>query len=535
MITCLWVGGTCLGTEKQSGTQNVLMIAIDDLKTIGSLYSDEPGNFLKRVYPDDDRRTQIAKRMTPNLTRLAARGVTFTNAHCAAPACNPSRAALMTGIRPHVSGLTTNAGGVFFRDYEINGGKPLENVTTLPQWLREHGWYTATTGKIFHTMGSYRQADGERSWSNWTNVPGSAGRKRRDPFSPKTLDWGVEGDRDSTYRDLNDYHKADFIADLIEFGHSADGDEKFSLPKNQPFFIACGLFRPHLPFYSTQDLLDLFPTEEMTIDQALLDEFMNDADDLPNAALRWCGLAVDEKGHPVIGRDRFVEILEHGKSIDPVDGKFLGWKRMLQHYFASCAIADRCVGRLLDGLDHSPYRDRTTVILWSDHGYHLGEKLHETKFTLWNDATNVNLVIADPQIKQGHGRKCEAAVSLLDLFPTVCGQSNLELPRQPIAGRDLASLLSNPNAHWPHSVICTYESVSNHMLIRGRYKLIRYDDRDDQIELYDLKNDPEEFINLAHQPEYKELVNELLIDLQQELRRGESRQSEQSVPRTTTN
>jgi arylsulfatase A-like enzyme len=100
MIPCLLIGGTCPCTEKQSGTQNVLMIAIDDLKTIGSLYSDEPGNFLKRVYPDDDRRTQIANRMTPNLTRLAAHGVTFTNAHCAAPACKPSRAALMTGIRP---------------------------------------------------------------------------------------------------------------------------------------------------------------------------------------------------------------------------------------------------------------------------------------------------------------------------------------------------------------------------------------------------------------------------------------------------
>ena len=160
--------------------------------------------------------------MTPNLQRLADRGVTFMNAYCAAPACNPSRAALMTGIRPHVTGLTTNAGGVFFREFEYQGRRPLENAVTMPQWLQQHDWYTAETGKIFHSGGSFKAADGNRSWTAWTDVPGNAGGKRRGRFSPKSLDWGQEGDDDATYPALNDYRKADFIARMLSDGKATE-------------------------------------------------------------------------------------------------------------------------------------------------------------------------------------------------------------------------------------------------------------------------------------------------------------------------
>ena len=502
-----------------SAKHNILMIAVDDLKTIGSLYKDDPGNFLNRVYPDPALRQRVANRMTPNLNRLAACGVTFTNAHCAAPACNPSRAALMTGIRPSDSGLTTNAGGRFFRDYQYNGKATLSNAITLPQWLKEKGWYTATTGKIFHNGGSYRHADGERSWTQWTNVPGNAGSKTRDAYSPKSLDWGREGDSNSTFHELNDYRKADFIATLFEEGRTLDGETEFILPENQPFFIACGIFRPHLPFYATQDLLDLFPTDEMSITQELLEEFTEDANDLPQVAFKWCGLSLNEKGHPVIGKDRFVDILNHGRRITNSDGHLVGWKRMLQHYFASCAIADRCVGRLLDGLQSSQSYSSTTIILWSDHGYHLGEKLHETKFTLWDDSTNVNLLIADPQQPSTRGEVCDSPVSLLDLFPTVCNRLQVGLPNQQILGNDLSPLLANPKAHWPHPVITTYESVKSNMIMHGDYKLIRYDEAEPSYELYDLKKDPQEFENLAGLAEYKDQVIRLLEMLEDELAR----------------
>jgi arylsulfatase A-like enzyme len=152
---------------------NILFIAIDDMKAIGSVFAEDPGNFLQRVYPDKALRTEVANRMTPNIQRLADQGITFMSAYCASPACNPSRAALMTGIRPHKTGLTELAGGIFFREYEYEGVKPLADAVTMPEHLRLNGWYTASTGKVFHNFGHiYEKCDGPRSWSDWTYVRG---------------------------------------------------------------------------------------------------------------------------------------------------------------------------------------------------------------------------------------------------------------------------------------------------------------------------------------------------------------------------
>jgi arylsulfatase A-like enzyme len=480
---------------------NVLFIAIDDMKTIGTLYAEEPGNFLQRVYPDKTLRTEIANRLTPNIQRLADRGVTFMNAYCAAPACNPSRAALMTGVRPHLTGLTTNAGGIFFRDYQYEGKKLLADAVTMPELLQKHGWYTAETGKIFHTARSFKNADGNRSWTAWTDVQGNAGPSKRDRFSPKSLDWGQEGDDHATYKSLNDYRKADFIARVLSEGKATDKETTFAIKPDQPFFLACGIFRPHLPFYATKDLLNLFPTAEMTITRELLDEFTGDAGDLPQQAYKWCGLAVDSNGHPQIGKDRFVDILKHGKKQQPADGDLQGWKQMLQHYFACCAIADRSVGRLLDGLEQSDYNDNTMIILWSDHGYHLGEKLHETKFTLWDDGANVNFIISDPRNRATAGQRCYRPVTLTDIYPTVADMAGVELPDARIKGHNLTPLLADPNRAWAAPAHSTYQAVSNNMLRTDRYKLIRYGNDNKAVELYDMQEDPEEFNNLAGKPE----------------------------------
>lgn len=509
-----------LTTSAADRPANVLMIAIDDLKTIGTIYAEEPGNFLQRVYPDPALRAEVAQRMTPNLQRLADRGVTFMNAYCAAPACNPSRAALMTGIRPHVTGLTTNAGGVFFREYKYQGRRPLENAVTMPEWLQQHGWYTAETGKIFHSGGSFKAADGNRSWTAWTDVPGNAGGKQRGKFSPKSLDWGQEGDDNATYPALNDYRKSDFIARLLSEGKATDRSTTFEVSKETPFFVACGIFRPHLPFYATKDLLDLFPIEEMTITRELLDEFTRDAGDLPELAYNWCGLAVDAAGHPQIGRDRFVDILNHGKQLQPQDGDLRGWKEMLQHYFASCAIADRCVGRLLDGLDSGPFADNTMVILWSDHGYHLGEKLHETKFTLWDDGAQVNFIISDPRHKQQFGKRCRRPVTLTDIFPTVAAMAGLDLPDPRACGTNLEPLLADPDRAWVPPAQSTYQDVTHNMIRSERYKLIRYHNDNEAIELYDMQADPEEFHNLANLPEHRSTQAKLIEMLDQALQSG---------------
>ena len=517
LISLLGVGAIAGSTANGDQPPNVLLIAVDDLKTIGTLYADEQGSFLKHIYPDQKTRTEVVQRMTPNIQRLADRGVRFMDAYCAAPACNPSRAALMTGIRPATSGLTTNAGGVFFRDYEYEGKKPLADAVTLPELLKANGWYTGATGKIFHSGSSFAKSDGNRSWTAWTNVRGDAGKKTRDRFSPKSLDWGREGDESATFESLNDVRKAKFIAQVLRDGKAIDGANRFELDQ-RPFFLACGIFRPHLPFYATQDLLNLFPPEEMTVRRELLTYFLDDAGDLPEQAYGWCGLSVDANGHPKIGKDRFVDILNHGKRVDGKDGDLAGWKQMLQHYFASCAIADRAIGKLLDGLDAGPYRENTMIILWSDHGYHLGEKLHETKFTLWDAGANVNLIICDPRHRKQAGKRCDQPVSLIDLFPTVAKMAGIEsMPDQLILGQDLEPLLANPDRPRKEPVLTTYRTVKNHMLRTERFKLIRYDDDDASVELYDMRADPEEYRNLAASPDHESTLAELIEMMDSEL------------------
>ncbi len=474
---------------------NVFMIAIDDLKPIGSVFAEDPENFLQHVYPNKKLRTEVANRMTPNIQRLADQGITFMNAYCASPACNPSRAALMTGIRPHKSGLTTNAGGIFFRDYMYAGVRYLENAQTMPQYLRKHGWYTASTGKIFHRWSDYHHSDNPRSWTDWVNVTSSAGERVPSKWESSGLKWGQEGDDDASFTLLDDYRKADFMATVLETGQASHEGITFQVSKDQPFFLALGIFRPHLPFYATKDLLDLFPVEEMNITYDLLEMYKNDGDDVPEFAFNWSGLARDEKGDPILGNDRFTTMLRHGLSIDRNQGDLEGWKNMLQHYFASCAIADRAVGRILDGLEKSPYADNTLVILWSDHGYALGEKLHMTKFALWDDANQINFFVKDPRNPQSAGKRSYRPVSLIDIYPTVMSMAGLDLPDPRITGHDLTPLFVNPDANWEVPAQSTYGDVANNMIRTEERKLIQY--MDGGREVYDMLKDPEEFDNLA--------------------------------------
>ena len=477
---------------------NVLFIAIDDLKPIGSVFAEDPGNFLQHIYPNKKLRTEVAKRMTPNIQRLADQGITFMNAYCASPACNPSRAALMTGIRPHKSGLTTNAGGTFFREFEYEGMRHLADALTMPEYLRQQGWYAASTGKIFHNRSSAKDSDNPRSWTDWTNVSGDAGERVPSKWQIDRLLWGQEGEDDASHTLLDDFRKADFMARVLETGQASYEGTTFKVSKDNPFFLALGIFRPHLPFYATKDLLDLFPPEEMTVTYDLLELYKQDSDDVPEYAFKWSGLSRDRNGKPEIGDDRFTSMLKHGLSIDPDQGDLKGWKNMLTHYFASCAVADRAVGRILDGLENSPYGDNTMIILWSDHGYALGEKLHVTKFALWDDANQVNFFIKDPRNQQGAGQKCFRPVSLIDIYPTVMAMAGLDLPDERITGHDLTPLLKNPKANWHIPTQSTYGTVTNNMIRTEQHKLIQYEDG--SREIYDIPADPEEFDNLAGKP-----------------------------------
>ena len=308
------------------------------------------------------------------------------------------------------------------------------------------------------------------------------------------------------------------MARVLETGEATHGKDTFKVDQETPFFLALGIFRPHLPFYATQDLIDLFPVEEMSITRELLEEFTADGDDVPEIAFSMSGLSRDDNGDAVMGSDRFTRILSHGLSVDPNDGDLKGWKDLLMHYFASCAIADRAVGRVLDGLEHSPYKDNTMIILWSDHGYHLGEKLHITKFALWDDAAQVNFFISDPRHPQSAGKRSYSPVTLVDIYPTVMKLAGLDLPSDRITGHDLTPLLQNPGHSRNVPAHTTHSNVSTNMIRTEQYKLIQYADH--SRELYDMIADPEEFKNLAGKNRHSNMESAMTATLKIAIEEG---------------
>jgi arylsulfatase A-like enzyme len=420
---------------------NILMIAVDDLNDwVGCL----GGNPQTR---------------TPNLDRLAARGLLFTNTHCGAPLCNPSRASLMTGIRPSTSGVYDN--GQPWRKSPV-----LEKAVTIPQHFRAHGYRVVGGGKIYH--GAYPDA---ASWDEY--FPDQVKNKPSDPLPPNlpangipktgNLDWGPVNVADSRMGD----------AQVVDWALG-----ELNKKQSKPLFLGCGLFRPHLPWHVPGKYFDLFPLNGIAVPQVQPD----DLDDVPPIGIKFAKPNGDH-----------ASITSHHK-----------WKEAVQGYLASIAFMDAQLGRLIDGFDRSPRARDTHIVLWSDHGWHLGEKLHWRKFSLWEESTrNVFLAVA-PGITAA-GSRCSRPVSLLDLYPTLNQLCGLP-PRPELEGRSLLPLLRNPSLDWNSPVLTTYFR-NNHSLRNERWRYTRYEDGGE--ELYDHRGDPMEWTNLANKPEYETVKTQM--------------------------
>ncbi len=420
---------------------NVLFIAIDDLNDwIGCLGG----------HPDVK---------TPNLDRLAQRGVLFTRAYCAAPACNPSRAALMTGIRPSTS-------GVYLNSQPWRKSPVLKNAITLPQHFMAHGYKAMGSGKIYH--GRFPDPP---SWNYYW--PSQQKNKPDDPMPPnrplngipKTghFDWGpvnVPAEK------MGDWKVADWVINQLQQRHE------------KPFFLGCGFYRPHLPWYVPPRYFEMYPLDKITLPN--VNE--HDLDDVPPAGVKMAKPQGD-----------------HAKVI-----KYNQWRRAVQAYLASISFVDECVGRVINALDQSPYRDNTIIVLWSDHGWHLGEKLHWRKFALWEEATHNVLMFVAPGVTKPGGR-CDSPVSLIDIYPTLIDLCNLK-PKPELEGHSLLPLLKNPAAKWEIPALTTYKR-GNHSIRTKRWRYIRYSDGSE--ELYDHENDDLEWNNLAKKPEYARIKTEL--------------------------
>ncbi len=427
-----------LGFAHAQAKPNVLFIAIDDLNDwIGALGGHPQAR-------------------TPNLDRLAKRATLFTRAYCQAPACNPSRSSLMTGILPSSS-------GVYLNSQPWRAAMP--NAVTLPQHFMKHGYWAGGSGKIYH--GPFPDPP---SWNRYW--PSPTKNKPNDPQPAKRpvngipkaahFDWGPVDVADEK---MGDHQVADWV--IGQLGRK----------RNKPFFLACGIYRPHLPWYVPQKYFDLFDAEKLTLPNVPDD----DLDDIPTAGVK---MAQPQGDH--------ARVLRHEQ-----------WRKAVHGYLAATAFADAQVGRVLDALDKSGQADNTIVVLWTDHGWHLGEKKHWRKFTLWEESARTPLMFVVPKglAKALPGGtladvRVDRPVGLIDIYPTLldlCG-----LAANPAnEGRSLAPLLADKNAKWQRPALTTH-GRNNHGLRTARWRYIRYADGSE--ELYDHEADPNEWRNLANNP-----------------------------------
>ena len=414
---------------------NVLMISIDDLNDwIGPLGG----------HPQSQ---------TPNIDALAKRGVTFRRAYCQAPACNPSRASLMTGMRPTTSGCYQNAD--VWRD-----AMPL--AVTLPKHFMLHGYEVIGGGKTFHnTQNDAASWDYYSSFRGFLKAPGAPVNK----LNSGHFDWSGLDVKDE---DTSDTQLANWAASYLGKEHS------------KPFFMACGFYRPHLPFYAPQKYFDKFPEAETKLPKYLEDDLA----DVPKSATR------SQRDHD--------NITSTGQ-----------WKRAVAAYLACVNFADANVGRVLKALDEGPNADNTVIVLWTDHGWHLGEKNHWRKFTLWERSCRVPIIFAGPGV-EAKGEFCDRTAELLDIYPTLSDLAGLPA-REELDGESLRPLLENPNAEWSHPAITS--SGADKITIRTerwRYTLFA-----DGEELYDHESDPNEWHNLASKPEHADTKKRLAAMLPQ--------------------
>jgi len=419
--------------------RNVVMIMIDDLNDWVRFLDGHP---------------QV---QTPNLDRLAARGVAFTNAHTAAPLCGPSRAALMTGLAPTRTGIYDNQ--TWFRRVPS-----LRSLVTLPQALQQAGFHTIGAGKIYHTHAGGGQPPSEftetpkRTWMNYGPLP----EKQLNYTDPRyrIRDWGAFPVKDE---DQADHAIASYAV------------QRLQQPFAGRFFLSVGFFRPHVPFFASQKWHDLYPRERIEVPA----DGREDLDDVPAIAHRHYA-AFDPEW-----------VREHGKAAD-----------IVQAYLACVSYVDSEVGRVLDAIDASPHRDNTLIAVVSDHGFHLGEKNHYGKTTLWERSTRVPLILAGPGLPAGV--RCERPVSLLDLYPTI-----LELtgaPARPgLSGRSLVPLLRDPQAARGAPAVITF-MPGNHAVRSDHWRYIRYQDGSE--ELYDHRRDSGERTNLAGDPAHATVLAE---------------------------
>ncbi len=428
----LFLLSVCGWTAKAEAAEkpNVLFIAVDDLNDWVACLGGNP------------------QCKTPNIDRLAAKGELFTHSYCAAPACNPSRAALMTGVRPFTSGVYLNS----------QPWRPaMPDVVTLPQHFMAHGYEAVGSGKIYH--GAFPDSD---SWNDYLKKKGDPKPTKEVLADPHSRAGGIIwGHLDVQDEAMDDYTMTDYALNYLKQDHK------------KPFFLACGIFKPHMPWQVPRKYYEMFPLETIQLPKTLA----TDLDDVPEAGRK---VAKPQGDHATMLKTE-------------------NWKHAVQGYLASIAFADAMVGRVVNALENSSYAENTIIVLWGDHGWHLGEKQHWRKFALWEEATRAPLMMVVPGVTQPNS-VCRRTVDFMDIYPTLAELCGLPIPPH-TEGVSLVPLLKNPLAKWDRPAVTTH-GRNNHAVRSERFRYIRYADGSE--ELYDHDADPMEWKNLAEDLQFAE-------------------------------
>ena len=421
---------------------NVIFIAIDDMNDWISLL--DPESPIK----------------TPNLSRLADKGMLFTKAYCPSPACNPSRVSTLTGLRPSTT-------GVYGNNSDWRGALP--NRKTIFQKFKDSGYIVKGAGKIFHHKlnGAFHDGPSFHSFQPMISQPHPTKKLNGAPeYGSIRTDWGVFPKKEE---DSIDFKTIEYCIDSIN-----------NSKRDKPLFLACGIYRPHSPFFAPQKYhskVGAVPLPKRKI---------NDLQDLPSGALKL---------------NRSTKWF--WKGMQNLESRIPGsYSKFIKSYAACCAFADAQVGKLLDAVERSLPKENTVIVLWSDHGFHLGEKDHIEKFMLWEKSTHVPFIFVVPGITKERSI-CKVPVDLTALYPTlleVCG-----LPKDKSCdGMSVLPLLKGNKANWKRPALMTYKK-GNHALRADRWRYIRYADGTE--ELYDHEKDPNEWDNLAQEPKYSAIID----------------------------
>ena len=469
LVTGLVVLNTTAGNAQVSNAAtkpNILFIAVDDLNDWAGFMNGHPDMTIQ----------------TPNLDRLAASSMVFTNAHTPAPACAPARTAILTGVHHARSG----AENVFWgdepkwRDFET-----LRNVETLEQFFKNRGYKTLGAGKIYHSQAPPWAPTSQVEPANWDFYYPSSYishpfqiRAPNEVIYPPTVNnttrpgggegsWWTWGPVTVPDEKMADYHVVDWARYQLDQNH------------DRPFFLAMGIWKPHDPWEVPQKYFDLYPLEDIVL--------------------------------PVTKKDDLEDAFDHGRRWIHqwvVDNK--QWKQVVQSYAASITFADAMLGRVLEAFENSEHAQNTILVVWSDHGMHMGEKENIEKFTLWERSTRVPLIVSVPGITEA-GASSDQPVSLMDLYPTLVDLAGFNPPAH-LDGTSLVPQLNDPDAETP-PVVTSYqfswtdEPVVGHAVRSKQYRYIYYPDINLE-ELYDHENDPHEWNNVAYKMTNEQIIRD---------------------------